>query len=135
MEWADRHRVYPRVVAFQRWQERHLAGLHGLFLSWNSRQTGFDSDVLSAGFPDRTVEGPDTNAFMVLEYEALADLARLVDREDESEQWLASAALLRRGAQHHDGATQLGKHFRQSRPRPGSGCGDDVVAAGVTDFG
>ena len=21
-EWAERHRVYPRVVAFQRWQER-----------------------------------------------------------------------------------------------------------------
>jgi hypothetical protein len=33
---------------------------------------------------------------MVLEYEALADLARLVGREQESEEWLASAALLRR---------------------------------------
>ena len=84
-DWADRHRVYPRAVAFQLWQERHLAGLHGLFLTWSSRQSGFDTDVLSAGFPDRTIEGPDTNAFMVLEYEALADLARLVDRENESE--------------------------------------------------
>ncbi|RPH65662.1 MAG: hypothetical protein EHM78_24980, partial [Myxococcaceae bacterium] len=28
-EWADRHRVYSRVVAFQWWQERHLTGLHG----------------------------------------------------------------------------------------------------------
>ena len=95
-EWADRHRVYPRVVAFQRWQERNLAGLHGLFLTWSSLQTGFDTDVLSAGFPDRSIEAPDTNAFMVLEYEALADLARLVDRENESEQWLESAAVLRR---------------------------------------
>jgi len=95
-EWADRHRVYPRVVAFQRWQERNLAGLHGLFLSWNSLQTGFDTDVLSAGFPDRTIEGPDTNAFLVLEYEALADLARLVGREGEADGWLESAATLRR---------------------------------------
>jgi hypothetical protein len=95
-EWADRHRVYPRVVAFQRWQERNLAGLHGLFLTWSSLQTGFDTDALSAGFPDRTVEGPDTNAFMVLEYEALADLARLVGREGEADGWLESAATLRR---------------------------------------
>jgi len=95
-EWAERHRVYPRVVAFQRWQERHLAGLHGLFLTWSSLQSGFDTDVLSAGYPDRTVEGPDTNAFMVLEYEALADLARLVGREGESDGWLESAATLRR---------------------------------------
>jgi hypothetical protein len=61
-EWAERHRVYPRAVAFQRWQERHLTGLHGLPLSWSSLQTGFDTDVLSAGFPDRTIEGPDTSA-------------------------------------------------------------------------
>ena len=94
-EWADRHRVYPRVVAFQRWQERNLAGLHGLFLTWSSLQSGFDTDVLSAGFPDRSVEAPDTNAFMVLEYEALADLARLVGREADSDTWLESAARLR----------------------------------------
>jgi len=95
-EWAERHRVYPRVVAFQRWQERHLAGLHGLFLTWSSLQSGFDTDVLSAGFPDRSIEAPDTNAFLVLEYEALADLARLVGQEQDCDPWLESAALLRR---------------------------------------
>ena len=94
-EWAERHRVYARVVAFQRWQERHLAGLHGLFLTWSSLQSGFDTDVLSAGFPDRTIEGPDTNAFMVLEYQALAELARLLGREGEADRWLESAATLR----------------------------------------
>lgn len=95
-EWAERHRVYPRVVAFQRWQERNLAGLHGLFLTWSSLQSGFDTDVLSAGFPDRTIEGPDTNAFMVLEYEALAELARLLGHPGEVDGWLESAATLRR---------------------------------------
>jgi len=95
-EWAERHRVYSRVVAFQRWQERHLAGLHGLFLTWSALQSGFDTDVLSAGFPDRSVEGPDTSAFMVLEYEALAGLARLLGRGDEADGWLESAATLRR---------------------------------------
>jgi len=83
-------------VAFQRWQERHLAGLHGLFLTWSSLQSGFDTDVLSAGFPDRSIEAPDTNAFLVLEYEALADLARLVGQEQDCDPWLESAALLRR---------------------------------------
>ncbi|HVP62155.1 MAG TPA: trehalase family glycosidase [Myxococcaceae bacterium] len=96
LEWAERHRVYPRVVAFQRWQERHLAGLHGLFLTWSSLQSGFDTDVLSAGFPDRTIEGPDTNAFMVLEVEALAELARLLGHTAEADAWLESAATLRR---------------------------------------
>ncbi|MGZ6078714.1 MAG: MGH1-like glycoside hydrolase domain-containing protein, partial [Myxococcaceae bacterium] len=95
-EWAERHRVYPRVVAFQRWQERNLAGLHGLFLTWSSLQSGFDTDVLSAGFPDRTIEGPDTNAFLVLEYEALAELARLLGYPGEVDGWLESATTLRK---------------------------------------
>lgn len=90
-EWAERHRVYPRVVAFQRWQERHLAGLHGLFVTWSSLQSGFDTDVLSSGFPDRSIEGPDTNAFMVLEYVALAELARLLGVPAEADRWLESA--------------------------------------------
>ena len=69
-----------------------MPGLHGLFLTWSALQSGFDTDVLSAGFPDRTIEGPDTNAFMVLEYEALAELARLLGREGEADGWLESAA-------------------------------------------
>ena len=73
----------------------HLAGLHGLFLTWSSLQSGFDTDVLSAGFHDRTIEGPDTNAFMVLEYEALAELARLLGHPAEADGWLESAGTLR----------------------------------------
>jgi putative isomerase len=94
-EWAEQHRVYPRVVAFQRWQEQHLAGLHGLFLTHSALQSGFDTDLLSAGFPDRTVEGPDTNTFMVLEYEALAELARLLGRAAEASGFAEQAAVLR----------------------------------------
>jgi Mannosylglycerate hydrolase MGH1-like glycoside hydrolase domain len=125
-EWADRHRVYPRVVAFQRWQERHLTGLHGLFLTWSSLQSGFDTDVLSAGFPDRTIEGPDTSAFMVLEYEALADLARLVGREGESEQWLESAALLRRRIEELLWSDTLG-HYVALRWEHGVGAPDAEI--------
>ena len=94
-EWAEEHRVYPRVVAFQRWQEEHLAGLHGLFLTHSALQSGFDTDLLSAGFPDRTVEGPDTNTFMVLEYESLAELARMLGRPTEADQFVEQAAVLR----------------------------------------
>ena len=125
-EWAVRHRVYPRAVAFQRWQERHLVGLHGLFLSWSSLQTGYDTDVLSAGFPDRTIEGPDTNAFMVLEYEALADLARLVGREGESGAWLESAATLRRRMEDLLWSEELG-HYVALRWEHGVGAPDAEV--------
>jgi len=125
-EWAERHRVYPRAVAFQRWQERHLTGLHGLPLSWSSLQTGFDTDVLSAGFPDRTIEGPDTSAFMVLEYEALADLARLVGRKDETEQWLQSAALLSRRIEELLWSDALG-HYVALRWEHGVGAPDAEI--------
>jgi putative isomerase len=93
--WAEEHRVYSRVLAFQRWQEEHLAGLHGLFLTHSALQSGFDTDLLSAGFPDRTVEGPDTNTFMVLEYEALAELARMLGRPAEADRFAEQAAVLR----------------------------------------
>jgi len=125
-EWAERHRVYPRVVAFQRWQEQHLAGLHGLFLTWSSLQTGFDTDVLSAGFPDRTIEGPDTNAFMVLEYEALAELARLLGRRDDAAGWLASAATLRQRVEDLLWNEQLG-HYVALRWEHGVGAPDAEV--------
>jgi putative isomerase len=125
-EWAERHRVYARVVAFQRWQERHLAGLHGLFLTWSSLQSGFDTDVLSAGFPDRTIEGPDTNAFMVLEYQALAELARLLGREGEADRWLESAATLRRRIEELLWNEELG-HYVALRWEHGVGAPDAEI--------
>lgn len=77
-DWAARHRVFERTARFIGYLEKNHVGLHGLFLTHSSLQTGFDSDILSAGFADKTVEGPDTNAFMVLEYRALAALAGLL---------------------------------------------------------
>jgi putative isomerase len=72
---ADRHGVLPRLVAFVEYLERTSTGLHGLLLTPSARASGFDSDVLTAGLPELSVEGPDTNTFMVLEYRALAELA------------------------------------------------------------
>ena len=79
-EWVDRHRIYPRVLKFVELLEQRYSGLHGLFLTHSALQSGFDSDLLTAGLPDRSVEGPDTNAFMVLEYRALAELAQALGR-------------------------------------------------------
>ena len=76
VEWAARHRVRERVGAWLGWFERHMRGLHGLFVTHSSLASGFDNDVLTAGLPDRSVEGPDTNAFMVIEYRAMAELER-----------------------------------------------------------
>lgn len=91
-EWAAQHRVFDRALLFLRFYEREYAGLHGLFLTHSSLQSGFDSDLLTATLPDKTVEGPDTSAFMALEYEALAELAAMVGRDGsefvEKAQWL-----------------------------------------------
>jgi len=88
----DEHDVLPRLLAFVGYLERTHVGAHGLFLTPSARASGFDSDLLSAGFPDRSVEGPDTNAFMVLEYRATAELARRLGHD-------ATASLLREKAE------------------------------------
>lgn len=72
----EEHRVLPRVLAFLDYLERTHVGLHGLFLTPSARASGFDTDLSTAALPDKSVEGPDTNAFMVLEYRAAAELAR-----------------------------------------------------------
>ena len=94
-EWLARHRVMARVEAFIGFLEREYTGLHGLFLTHSSLQSGFDSDILTAGLPDKSVEGPDTNAFMVLEYEALAGLQRQFGDQARATEWEEKAFRLR----------------------------------------
>lgn len=81
LERAAQHRVLPRLLAFIDYLERTHTGVHGLMLTPSARASGFDSDLLSAGLPEKSVEGPDTNAFMVLEYRAAATLARRLGEE------------------------------------------------------
>jgi len=76
LERAERHGVLDRLVAFVDYLERETTGKHGLLLTPSARASGFDSEITSAGLPEYSVEGPDTNMFMVLEYRALAELAR-----------------------------------------------------------
>jgi len=63
---------------------------------------------------------------MVLEYEALADLARLVGREDETEQWLQSAALLSRRIEELLWSDALG-HYVALRWEHGVGAPDAEI--------
>lgn len=95
LELAAEHRVLPRLLAFLAYLERTHVGLHGLFLTPSARASGFDSDVLTAGMPERSVEGPDTNAFMVLEYRAAASLARRLGEAGEADRLEAKAERLR----------------------------------------
>ncbi len=95
LDWCLRHRVYARARQFVDLYDRDYAGLHGLALTPSSRGTGFDNDPLSAGFPDASVEAPDTNTFLVLEHEALATLAERLERREEAEQHRCRAAALR----------------------------------------
>lgn len=95
LERADDARVLPRLIAFARYLERETTGLHGLLLTPSCRASGFDSDVLSAGLPDFSVEGPDTNALMVLELEAIAELARRLGSDATAREHEERAASLR----------------------------------------
>lgn len=93
LEWAERHRVFESNSRFIRFIEANYAGLHELFVTHSSRQSGFDSDILTAGLPPKSVEAPDTNAFMVLEYLAMAQLSRKLGRADA--EWQEKASKLR----------------------------------------
>ncbi len=93
LEWAERYQVLEATCRFIRFVEAHYVGLHGLFLTHSSRQSGFDSDILTAGMPPKSVEGPDTNALMVLEYLAVAQLCRKLGRADA--EWEEKASKLR----------------------------------------
>jgi putative isomerase len=92
--WLQRYRVLERVVRFIRFLEEQYTGLHGLLLTHSSLQSGFDSDLLTAGFPDKSVEGPDTNAFMVLEYRALGEMFRTLHGAAAAAEWVEKAEAL-----------------------------------------
>ncbi len=91
LEQADRHDVLRRLVAFVDYLERATTGRHGLLCTPSGRASGFDSEVTSAGLPEYAVEGPDTNTFMVLEYRALAELARRLEQHSIADDMLARA--------------------------------------------
>jgi putative isomerase len=95
LERAEQHRVLPRILAFLRALEQTSTGLHGLFVTHSSRASGFDNDILTAELPDHAVEGPDTNAFMVLEYEAVSRLAAALGRDDVAAEHSERAEALR----------------------------------------
>lgn len=128
-EWAARHRVLERAAAFVRYRRLHCTGRYGLPLTTSARASGFDNDLLSAGYPDGTVEGPDTAALMVLEHRALAELAGLLSDD-------AEAAIQReQGAELADRIERLlyyedddGAFYTALRYRRGSGApGEDIV--------
>ncbi len=91
-EFSRRARLYERAAAFIGYLEREYTGMHGLPVTHSALQSGFDSDLLTAGLPDRSVEGPDTATFMVLEYRALAALASMAG--EKPDRWLERASNL-----------------------------------------
>lgn len=95
LERADQHRVLPRLLAFLSHLERETTGRHGLLLTPSCRASGFDSDALTAGFPDYSVEGPDTSTFLVLEYEAAAALARDLGQDAVADELTTKAERVR----------------------------------------
>jgi putative isomerase len=93
---AQEHAVLPRLLAFVEYLERTTTGLHGLLLTHSARASGFDSDMITAGLPERSVEAPDTNTFMVLEYRALAELATRLEQPGLADDMMSRAEWLAR---------------------------------------
>ncbi len=94
VQWAKEHQIFPAVVRFVHFLEEHYTGGHGLFLTHSSRQSGFDSDILTAGWAEKSIESPDANALMVLEYEALGALCQKLG-EGDALRWSDKAQVLR----------------------------------------
>jgi putative isomerase len=93
---ARRREIYPRLARWTQWwltyrdDDRDGLGeyLHGNDSGWDNA-TAFDM-----GFP---AEGPDLAAFLVIQMDVLADLARRLGKPAESRQWQAKAdAMLER---------------------------------------
>lgn len=95
-EWVRRNDVYARCGRFLEFIETQYAGMHGLIRAHSALQTGFDNDLLTVALPDNTVEDPGVNAFMVLEYESMVSLARMLGKDHEAPRWAAKAARLKR---------------------------------------
>jgi putative isomerase len=130
LERADAQRVLPRVLAFLAYLERETVGLHGLFLTPSARASGFDSDLLTAGMPHGSVAGPDTNTFMVLEYEAAAILARRLGADAEAASLEERAGSLRaRVNELLYREDEGGGHYVALRWRHGAAGRDDEVVA------
>lgn len=115
LRWIDQHRVLDRLLHFLSWLENHDIGMHGLLLTHSSRASGFDSDILTAQLPDRIVEGPDTNTFLVLDYRACAELARRLGRDQDARSLEARADrivdIMRRLMWHEESGFFVGLRF------------------------
>jgi putative isomerase len=87
---ARRREIYPRLARWTQWwltyrdDDRDGLGeyLHGNDSGWDNA-TAFDM-----GFP---AEGPDLAAFLVIQMDVLADLARKLGRPAESRRWAEKA--------------------------------------------
>lgn len=95
-EWLRRFDIYPRVAKFLEYIETAYGGMHGLIKAHSALQTGFDNDLLTVDLPDNTVEDPGINAFMVLEYEAMVEIARMLGKDHEAPRWHHKAQRLKR---------------------------------------
>jgi putative isomerase len=94
LERVEEHHMLEKLLAFYAYCERTHTGPNGLMLTPSSRASGYDNDPASAGYPERSVEGPDTNAFFVLDYRAAAEIARRVGRDRDAASLEERAAAL-----------------------------------------
>jgi putative isomerase len=94
--WLRQYDIYHRVAKFLEYIEITYGGMHGLIKAHSALQTGFDNDLLTVALPDNTVEDPGINAFMVLEYEAMVEIARMLGKDHEAPRWHHKAERLKR---------------------------------------
>ncbi|MBL8133162.1 MAG: glycogen debranching protein [Anaerolineae bacterium] len=87
--------VYDALVRAQRWWfAEHDADGNGLCEYAHPYSSGLDnSPLFDARAP---VESPDLTAYLILQYDHLAAVARVLGRDDEAETWTAEAEALTR---------------------------------------
>lgn len=90
-EWA-----FDRILANLSYWDANRRGGHGLFMWRSSLESGVDNNATTVNTQDFYCESVDVNAYLVREYRAAAELARLLDRERDAKRLAAEADELAR---------------------------------------
>lgn len=81
--WIDREN-YDRILATLRYWETQRFGGHGLSMWRSALESGVDNNATSVMLPDLSVEAVDVNSYLVREFHAAAEIARVLGHLDDA---------------------------------------------------
>ncbi len=77
--------IYEPLARWTKWWFRHRSAENGLPHYYHGNESGWDNSTVFDVQPP--IQSPDLCAYLVLQMESLADLARRLGRDEEAESW------------------------------------------------